>query len=115
MKQNLIITALFLLGVIQSCSPDITAINPAYRMTRNRIIISNRDRYNYNGLDLIVNENYHFKSSFLGMGDSLSVLMRDFATKDGTRFEPVRTKVVSLSLHVENGPGKPGLAELLRN
>ena len=86
---------LFLVG----CSDDPITLNASAQTdAQGNIYITNNDIQDWIGVELKLNGDYIHVVDVLSAGKRIALPLREFTLDDGTRFNPVATKVLQLTI-----------------
>jgi len=94
---------LYLLVVIlsiTSCSNDQKDLNISLSKSQNQLVITNDDTFSYRDCIITINNDYQFKINVFAPSKTYNIVLTEFVKKDGTRFNPFTTKVLSVTVFV---------------
>jgi len=93
------LAAALVLSLAACNSEPQTPLNAVVQYSGAAIRIHNKDSYSWADCDLDLNSDYSIKGAQIAAGDSSDFSSVSFVKKDGTRFNPITTKPMTLFIY----------------
>jgi hypothetical protein len=106
--------ALALLAFAVSCGapdPRFTVVDIAaeVRFTGTQVVIKNPSATAWSNVELEINDSFLYRLPKLDAADSATIGVMQFATADGTRFNPLQRKAQRMTVKVKLPDGSSGM------